>query len=116
MQGLKFLFPHNSKIIFLYFSASALNSSYNKPNDHQQKVCEMPSSKPGQGKKSGVRRTTSINQGTCRHRTGKTYQCSKGPGTSGHRLGISHGNCTSKKCSSSPLLRHHSRTQLGTVL
>lgn len=102
-----------SKFDFNIFSASALNSSYGKPNDHQQKICEMPSSKSTPGKKSGVRRTISINQATCRHRNGKTFQCTKGPASYGHRLGISHGNCTSKKCSSSPPSRHHSRNQIG---
>lgn len=96
---------------FFYFSASALNS-YGKANDHQQK-CEMVPSKTTSGKKSGVRRTTSINQTTCRHRSGKSSQYTKALASSGHRLGIAHSNCASRKCNSSPPSRHHSRSQLG---
>ncbi|GFS85530.1 SAM domain-containing protein [Nephila pilipes] len=95
----------------LSLSASALNSCYGKSSDHQQKICEMPS-KSTSGKKSGVRRTTSINQSTCRHRSGKSSQYTKAS-TSGHRLGIAHSNCASRKCNSSPPSRHHSRPQLA---
>ncbi|XP_054721786.1 uncharacterized protein LOC129231482 [Uloborus diversus] len=95
----------------LSLSASALNGNYNK-SEHQ-KHCEAQSTKSTPGKKSGVRRTTSINQSTCRHRSGKTYQCSKAPLPSNHRLGISHGNCGTKKCNSSPPSRHHSKNHLA---
>ncbi|CAL1280934.1 unnamed protein product [Larinioides sclopetarius] len=95
----------------LSLSASALNGCYGKSSDHQQKMCDLPS-KSASGKKSGVRRTTSISQTTCRHRSGKSSQYTKASASS-HRLGIAHSNCVSRKCNSSPPSRHHSRTQLA---
>ncbi|KAG8179679.1 hypothetical protein JTE90_021276 [Oedothorax gibbosus] len=95
----------------LSLSASALNS-YSKSSEHQQKF-EIQPSKSASGKKNGVRRTTSINQSSSRHRSSKSSQYTKALASSSHRLGIVHGNCSSRKCNSSPPSRHHSRSQLA---
>ncbi|KFM79940.1 hypothetical protein X975_20893, partial [Stegodyphus mimosarum] len=91
-------------------SASALNTSCNKATEHS-KNCEMGLVKVTTGKKTGLRRTSSITQTNCKHRNGKSYQYNKLP--SGHRLGISHSNCAARKCHSSPPSRHHTRNQIA---
>lgn len=101
----------------LSLSTNALNSYYSKSQDHQPKTNEASKSGPNQntpniknscqGKKTGVRRTSSITQSSCRHWGGKGKgQCRNTGMASGHRLGVVHGGCSSRKNHSSPPARH----------